>query len=162
MVEFCIGLIGMLAVIGGIFQLGRMGIARTDARVEATQRATSNSMLGSDITGLSIPNYINHISAGGDEYSYSADDFQVGGNEQTVYDRLVDPSRPNLLRGYAPGNDYADMSDAYEMMLGMGLVNGVAFESNIPVLPVVRRLLFNRNSVNIRVSAWMVRTGEIY
>ena len=162
LIEFCIGLVAMLAVIGGIFQLGRMGMARTDARVDATRFATARSMLDSDVTGLSVPNYIIRMSEGDDEATYSVDDSRIGGDEGEVYDRFIDSSRPERLRAYAPGNEMAEMSDSFEMLLGMGLVQGVGTRYNIPVFPIVRRLFFDQPTVDIRVSAWMVRTGELY
>jgi len=160
--EFCVCLIAILTVIGGIFQLGRLGLARTEARVEATNSATYRSMLASDVTGLSIPRYIDRMSDGTDDRTYSEDDYSIGGNEQRAYDELIGTSRPELLRAYAPDNDFAEMGDSFEMMIGMGLVRGTGSEYGIAVLPIVRRLIMNNNSVDIRVDAWMVRTGEIY
>lgn len=162
LVEFCIGLVAMLAVIGGVFQLGRMGLARTEARVEATRSATARSMRSSDAAGQSIPNYIHRMDEGGDEATYSVNDRRIGGDEQDVYDRLIAPSSPHLLHTYAPDNDLADINGTLEMLAGMGLVHGAGNRFDIPVLPVVRRLFFDRPHVDIQVSAWMVRTGELY
>ncbi len=161
-IEFCIGIVAMLAVIGGIFQLGRMGRGRMDARVDATRIATARSMLGEDITGLYIPNYVREMYEGSDGRSYSVDDLAIGGNTEDVYDRVVRPMNPGAVRQYAPGSPIADMEDSMEMMMGMGLVAGTGMDLNIPVLPVVRRLFFNRNTVDIQVQVWMTRTGDIY
>lgn len=160
--EFCVCLIAVLTVIGGIFQLGLLGLARTEARVEATNSATLRSMFDSDVTGLSIPRYIDRMADGTDGRTYSEDDYGIGGNEQRAYDELIASSRPDILYGYAPDNDFAEMGDSFEMMIGMGLVRGTGSEYGLPVLPIVRRLFMNQNSVDIRVEAWMVRTGEIY
>ncbi|MCC5847679.1 MAG: hypothetical protein JJU29_06245 [Verrucomicrobia bacterium] len=162
MIEFCIGIVAMLAVIGGIFQLGRMGRGRMDARVEATRIATARSMLGEDITGLYIPNYVREMYEGADGRTYSVDDRAIGGNTEDVYNRIVLPMNPGGVRQHVPGSPIADMEDSMEMMMGMGLVAGTGMDLNIPVLPVVRRLFFNRNTVDIQVQVWMTRTGDIY
>jgi hypothetical protein len=162
LVEFCIGLVAMLAVIGGVFQLGRMGLARTEARVEATQRASINSMRSEEATGLSIPGYIARVSEGEDEATYSVDDIRVGGNEQILYERLLAPNQPHRLQEIAPGNPLAEMGDSFEMMVGLGLVPGRGAEYDIPVLPIVRRLFFDQPTVDIDVTSWMIRTGDIY
>ncbi|GEM_PF-789735 len=162
-VEFCVGIVCMLIVIGGILQLGKMGIARTDARVQATARATSRSMMSQDEAGgLSLPPYLRRISEGGDSYSYSEDDVKIGGDEQALYDRVARKMHPDSVGLYAPGSDVAGMSDPTEMMLGMGLVQGLGYELNIPVLPIVRKLIMDDNSVDIQVQVWMTRTGEMY
>lgn len=161
--EFCVCLIAILTVIGGIFQLGLLGLGRTQARVEATSSATLSSMLGSDETGYSIPRYIDRVSMGSDNRTYSEDDAGIGGNEQRAYDELIAPSRPELIQAYSViDNDYAEMTDSFEMMVGMGLVRGTGYEFNIPVYPIVRKLILDQSNVDIRVDAWMVRTGEIY
>jgi len=162
LLEFCIGLVAMLAVIGGIFQLGLMGRARTDARVEGTRSATARSMLDADMTGLFLPRYIRRMDAGGDGFSYSVDDSAVGGNSQDAYDRVAGRMRPDQVRPYAPGSEIAMMDDPVEMLLGMGLVSGVGMELNVPVLPIVRRLFFNRGTVDFQVQVWMTRTGDLY
>ncbi len=162
LVEFCIGLVGMLAVIGGIFQLGLMGRARTDARVEATRSATALSMLDEDLTGVFLPRYIRRMDAGGDNFTYSVDDFAVSGNTQDAYDRVASRMRPGQVRPYAPGSEIALMGDPVEMLMGMGLVSGVGMELNVPVLPVARRLFFNRGTVDFQAQVWMTRTGDLY
>lgn len=162
LVEFCIGLVGMLAVIGGIFQLGRMGQARMDARVEATRSATARSMLSSDMTGLFLPRYIRAMDAGPSGFRHSVDDRVIGGNSAEAYDRLASRMRPERVRHFAPHSAIAQMEDPMEMMLAMGLVSGTGTEFNIPVMPIVRRLFFNRSRVDFQVQVWMTRTGDIY
>lgn len=162
LIEFCIGLVGMLAVIGGIFQLGILGQARTDARVDATRAATARSMLDSEMTGAFVPRFIRAMDEGDDGFMYSVDDFAIGGSADQAFDRMASGMQPELLHRFAPGSSVAGMTDPLEMMLGMGLVSGHGMQFNIPVMPIARRLFFNRGSVDIHVQVWMTRTGEIY
>ena len=161
-IEFCIGIVAMLAVIGGIFQLGRMGQARMDARVEATRAATAFSMLDEDLTGMFLPRYIRAMHAGPDGWTYSQDDVAIGGDSMEAYERIIMRMPPQQIRQYAPNSPVAEMEDGFEMMLGMGLVAGTGAEFGVPVFPIVRRLFFDRPSVNIQVQAWSTRTGGIY
>lgn len=162
MVEFCIGLIAMLTVIAGIFQLGRMGIARTDARVEATGTASALSMTDSSGSYRLIRTYIRQNNEGADTRSYSVDDVRILGNPNEVYDQLVMPNQPNLLRGYAPTNTLANIQNAVDLMGETGLVRSTASENNIPVMPIIRRLFFDQNTVDIDVTVWSIRTGDFY
>ncbi len=162
LVEFCIGLVALLAVLGAVFQLGRLGLARTEARVDATRLAHNRSMFDAAVTGLSLPRYINRMSEGDDGYSYSQDDLAIGGNEQSAYDRVVARMRPDEVARRVPDSPVAGLSGPTEMILGMGLVHGTGMELNVPVLPVVRRLFFRRDRVDVQVTAWMTRTGDLY
>lgn len=160
-VEFCIGLIGMLVVIAGIFQLGRMGLGRTSARVEATAMASAASMSDeADIRPLR--RYIYRMDEGADQRRYTVDDFAQTGDPDAVYRQILRPNQPQVLGGYAPGNTLAGLSDSLDMMINTGLVQGTGVESNIPVMPIVRRLFFDQDSVTIDVQAWSVRTGGLY
>lgn len=160
-VEFCIGLIGMLTVIAGIVQLGRMGQGRMNARVEATAMASAASMSDeADIRPLR--RYIYRMDAGADQRSYSVDDQAQTGDPDAIYEQMLRPNQPNVLRGYAPGNTLAGLSSSLDMRINTGLVQGTGVESNIPVMPIVRRLFFDQDSVTIDVRAWSVRTGGLY
>lgn len=161
-VEFCIGLIAILAVVGGIFQLGTLGLARMHTRVEATRLATERSMLGSSATGVFVPDYIGEVNTGTDNYSYSADDVKFGANEQEAYDRLAARLDPDQVRVYDPASPVSGITDGYEMRVSMGLVQGVASDFNIPVLPVVRHLIYDADSIDIQTEVWMTRTGDLY
>lgn len=161
MVEFCIGLIGMLAVIAGIFQLGRMGLGRTSARVEATAMASAASM--TDETDIRpVRSYIDHMNEGVDQRSFSVDDTAQTGDPDAVYLQILRPNQPAVLGGYAPGNTLAGLSGSLDMMVNTGLVQGTGVEPNIPVMPIVRRLFFDQDSVTIDIRAWSVRTGGLY
>lgn len=162
MVEFCIGLVAMLTVIAGIFQLGRMGRARTDARVEATGSASALSMNSASSSFRLIRNYILQNNEGADARSYSVDDMALLGNADAVYDQLLMPNQPNLLRGYAPTNILANIQNSVDLMGETGLVRSTASENNIPVMPIIRRLFFDQDTVDIDVTVWSVRTGDLY
>jgi len=161
-VEFCIGVVAMLVVIGGAFQLGRLGLARTDARVEATRVATSRSMLPEAFLTTDLTNYLQGMREGPDGSKYSLDDEPNTGNANEAYVTLLEPNHPEILQGYASGNDLAGIEDTYTLMTSMGLVQGGGMELNIPVLPVMRRLFFQHDTVDIQMSVWMVRTGDLY
>lgn len=160
-IEFCIGLVAILTVIAGVFQLGLLGMGRTAARVDATRAATTRSMLSESAGGVFIPRYVYQMDAGRDGYSYSVDDVMISAGADEAYDRLVRPMAPNQMRVYSPRSEVSQMRDTMDMMIAMGLVPGTGRTISIPVLPVVRRLFFNRHSVDIEVQVWSTRTGDI-
>jgi len=161
LVEFCIGLIGMLAVVAGVFQLGRMGLGRTSARVEATAMASLASMSEeADVRPVRL--YIQENTPGPSGRSYSIDDVAVTRDPYAVVSQIVRPQQLQPYRAASEGNPLTQMSDSLEMMTQTGLVQGTGVSPNIPVMPIVRRLFFDEDRVTIEVRAWSVRTGGLY
>lgn len=160
-IEFCIGLVGILTVIAGVFQLGVLGMGRTEARVEAVRRASERSMMP-ERAGIYLPWFVLQMDAGPDGSTYSADDRRVLGGAGEAYDRLVGPMVPHQMRRYSPRSEVAQMRDENDMLIAMGLVPGTGRRLGLPVLPVVRRLFFNRQTVDVEVRVWSTRTGDIH
>lgn len=162
LVELCIGLIAILTVFAGIIQIGRMGLARMEARVEATGTASALSMNAASTSFRLIRSYIRQMDEGGDQRSYSLDDVAMPGNRDEMFDTLLAPNQPGMLNSYAPGNILAGIQNPVDMMGETGLVRSTASENNIPVLPIVRKLFIQRNTVDIDVTVWSIRTGDLY
>ena len=159
-IEFCIGLIAILAVFGGLIQLGRLGLIRMENRVEATRIATELSMADGDVT--STISYLYEVSDGPDTLSYSEDDLQRNGNADEAYDRLGARMQPGLVGAYDAGSPIAGMGGPGEMLDEMGFVRGTAWEMSIPILPVVRNLIYDADEVDLVSEVWMTQTGGIY
>lgn len=160
-VEFCVGIIAVLAVFGGLFQLAELCKARMNNRVDATERAARAS--AGDFDGsTSVPSYISQVTVGDDEYAYSEDDQRIAGDSEEAYRRMVTRMRPDLARIYESGSDIAALGNGYEMRANMGLVRGSAAEYNIPILPVVRRLIYDADNVDLESEVWTTRLGGFY
>lgn len=163
MVEFCIGLVGLLAVIGGIMILGDMSLARTAARVRATRDASRLSMQSANNSVEPIRAHIRSVTEGGDNQRYSQDDSYLSGGAVETFLTLIEPNQPQILSGYAPSNILANIRGSEELMASTGLVMGQDYEQvDIRDIPIIRKLFVNQESVDIGVSVWSVRTGDLY
>jgi len=163
LVEFCIGLIAILTVVGGIFLIGDMGLARTDARVEATEEASRASLYANTNAIRQVPNYIQQMDSGGDQSTYSTDDISVRGGAGDVLLRLVPPQQSQILSNYVPSNSLANLQTINDLMDTTGLVRGEGSETvDIRNFPIVRRLFIDQEQIGIDVTAWSVRTGDLY
>ena len=161
-IEFCIGLVAILTVIAGIFQLGLLIGGRTTARVDATGNAAVLSLQDPSDAFVPIYPFIGKVEEGDDEKSYSADDEKTVTGVNDAYQRIVQNNQTGILRTYAPGNDYAVISNAEDMQAVFGLVRARSTESNIPILPIVRKLFINESNLDIEMEVWSVRTGGLY
>lgn len=159
-IEFCIGLIAVIAIFGGLMQLGMLGLIRMENRVDATRRASEFSM--ADLQVSSLPTYLARVTDGPDTFSYSEDDTRSSGNALEAYERVGQRLRPDLVRSYAPDSPIAGMTASREMLDAMGFVRGTASEYGIPVLPVVRHLIYDADEIDLVSEVWMTRLGGIY
>lgn len=163
LVEFCIGLVGILTVVGGIFLIGDMGLARTEARVEATRQASRASIYTSTTAIRQIPNFMQQMVSGGDQSDYSTDDTSVTGGGEEVLFNIVNPQQPQVLEVYVPGNPLSSIRNVNDLMARTGLVRGTGSETvDIRNFPIVRRLFIDQEQIGIDVTAWSVRTGDLY
>ncbi|WFB35639.1 pilus assembly protein [Kiritimatiellota bacterium B12222] len=162
MVEFCIGLIAILTVVAGTIQLGRMGLARMEARVDATGTVSALSMNSGSTSIRLVRNYIQENTEGLDGRTYSMDDTSTIGNAAEVYDQLLRNNHPQLLHRYAPNNTLASIQNSIDLMGETALVSSTSYEYDIPVMPIIRKLIFNQETVDLEVSSWTIRTGDLY
>jgi len=133
-----------------------------ETRVNATEIASERSFRTLESTGIFEPYYISAVNASNDGFTYSADDVKQRGLPGEAYDRLVSAMRPAQVETLVPASEVADMETLYEMMIGMGLVQAQDATLNIPLLPVVRNLIYNERSIDVSSEVWMTRTGDFY
>jgi len=161
-IEFCIGLVAVLIVATTMIQFGRIGIAKTNVRTEATARASQLSMEPpSDSFDLIYP-YILSVEDGEDERSYSVDDVRNQTNAAEAYNRILHENDSSFLRTAAPDNPMAWIRSPEDMQASTGFVQAQSSEQGIPVMPIARRLLWNRNRVGVDAEVWSVETGGFY
>ncbi|MDF3129708.1 hypothetical protein P0Y35_10925 [Kiritimatiellaeota bacterium B1221] len=163
LVEFCIGLIAILAVVGGMFIIGDMGLARMETRVEATRDASQRSMFAPSSSTQFVRSHIRAVTAGPDNQPYSFDDTSTTGGAVETFLTLVEPSQPAVLQQYAPSHILANMYSSNEMMANTGLVSGQDSQRiDIRDIPIIRKLFVNQDTIHIEETVWSIRTGDLY
>lgn len=161
MVELAVGLLAMMALLGALIQIGRLAHARSRTMMEARAAAGALSLAGTNTPGITGGEYIYNWHIGRDGRAYTRDDVPLtaNGNAEAVQAAVTAfgvaeaPSPPinpfrHLAAGVHPGRDFA-------------LVNSAESES-VDVLSVVRRLMYNNDTVVVSSRVWMVWMGGIY
>lgn len=160
-VELAMGLIAILAVVGTLVQFGLLGVARLETRVAATGAAAERSM--DNLDGLVyVPTYLQEVAPGTDGRSFTEDDVFVSGNLDQAHDDIAGRMLPGLAGTWDPDSPIAEISNSLRMMEGMGFVQATSFDFNVPVLPVVRALVFGVDRVDVGTEVWMTKTGDLY
>ena len=161
MIETVVALVALLAVFGAMVQLALLGRARSEAMAEARQEAGENALATGYAAPSPEPTFIYNWDVGGDDRSHSADDFSRPALSGPAHRGLLDPMHADELAVRMPGNAFSDLRDRDPVVTGFDFVKGEAQSGAITLLPVVRRLLYNADSIRITSEAWLTWTQEV-
>ena len=160
MVEFMVGLVVVLVLLAGLIQIGQLAHAHTRtmiaARAAAGRLAMSATPPVSDNAQL-----VSGWVPGPDQRRYTPDDMAIAAsNAATLPGELVAQARLDLVPD-APPNALATLAASPNPAGKFFLVKGNASES-VPILPVIRRLVYPRPEMEVESDAWMIWTKGIY
>lgn len=160
MVEFMVGLMVVIVLLAGLIQVGQLAQAHTRTMMAArafagllamspAPPAPGNAMLISD------------WNPGSDLHRYTPDDTTLAtSNAVTLPGELVEHAHLEWAPD-TPTNALATLSDALNPAAGLFLVKGEASEY-VPILPLIRRLVYARTTLEVESTAWLVWTKAIY
>ena len=161
MMEFLVGIVVVLVVVGGLIQLGMLSDLRTTNYMDATEEAANWSMTNGGDDSLIYP-YIERIDDGPDSHTYSADDREIGKNAVDVYNGIVRYGRPDDVAQHTRDNAWTELGSANDIMDELGMVRGSKSTTSLRFLPIVRNLIYQADRIDIRTEVYGVRQGGIY
>ncbi|HMP76971.1 MAG TPA: hypothetical protein PKE12_11820 [Kiritimatiellia bacterium] len=153
-VELVVGLVALLVVFVGILQIGRLAAERNRTLASARASAANYAMGPAYLLQLPGPDMIRDWDRGADQRSHSRDDRTTAASWQHVA-AIVQHARPQDLDARMPGNPVTAFGTAGAAG-GMDLVHGRVQSDEIPLLPVVRHLLYNAPSLRFEEHVWLV------
>lgn len=155
MIELMVMLVALLAVIAGMLQIAQLSRARSAAMQEARREAGRFALADDYQLELPDPQFLYGWQVGGDGRSHSADDQAVGASAGVIEAGVLGPARPDELAARVPGNAVSDLHDIDPFVRGLDLVHGRELSDDIPLVPVVRSLLYDEESIRITADAWL-------
>lgn len=161
LIETIIALVALLAVFAALVQLSRLGRARSEALAAARAEAGRNAMSAAYAQPNPNPTFIYDWDVGGDDRSHSADDTARNALSQTVETGLLAPAHPEDLDRRLPGNVLSGLQGLDPVVMGFDFVHGREQSDRIELLPVVRRLLYDEDDIQITSDAWLTWTREV-
>ncbi len=162
-VEFIIALISILALAAGLLQLTSLMLAHTRTMVAARQEAGEASV--QPIAPLSDAEFIRDWEEGSDTVPYTSDDDVVLSSAAAQFANLF-AERASTDAGWAyvemsPSDQISPMRSLLAPSTLFGLVEGHDTET-VPLLPAVRTLLYDAESVRVESKVWMTFCGGLY
>jgi hypothetical protein len=157
--ELIVALVVLLVLVAGIIQISLLGLMQTRSMTAARREAGAKAML--DVSSFSGPEYIVARQLGNDQVNYSRDDGLSRGDVRDFQTGIVGYSRPDDLDRQRPGNAFSDLQEGAFPHLQFGLVEGESHEV-LPLLPIIRTLLYRADSVEVEGKAWLTWAKGIY
>ena len=158
-VEFVVALVCILVLLAGIIQICVIGLRHSRLMSEARREAGQKAM--SDSSSFAGPRYIFACTAGKDGIAYSADDDKTDGDPADLTVGVASHANPVDLDGVRPGNPVSALAESEFPQYMFGLVEGEKHDS-VDLIPIVRELIYGRDSVDLKASVWMTWTKGLY
>jgi len=163
MIEFIVGLVAVLVVFAALIQIRDLGAAENRTLAEARRSAGIMSFGG--LRPLATPEYIRLWQTGADRKSYTRDDTHTTADpgilDHTIVDRAAADAYAWEMLNAVPHNEIKLLHNNMSPQLGFGFVGDTETEE-VPLLPVVRHLLYGADQIEVESSAWTVWTEGIY
>lgn len=159
MAELLIALVVLLVLCAGIIQLGTLCLRHGAAMQESRRKA---AVLALDtVSPYSAPHFMSDRQEGNDGVRHSKDDGFAYGDVNAFLSGLPVYADPNELEQFVPGNIVSDMAGSQFPHLLFGLVKGSEKEE-VALWPVVRRLIYDADSVEVEGNTWLIWTKGVY
>jgi len=123
--------------------------------LQATEEATEASIRDSyTVDLLGSPEYIHEVVVGDDEARYSADDDFTDESSAVFYGNIVSQADPERLQQFAGPNRLSSLYGAGNTIAEFDMVRGYDAD-DVRVLPVVRGIMYDGNSIEVESEVYM-------
>lgn len=160
--ELLAALVVVMVLVAGLLTISELGMVHTGSMMKARRLAGADALQSN--APFASPDYIAAVTVGADGEAYTRDDQHTGASVPDFQSRLIDYSHPDPLGEQRPGNSFTTMSSEELPYLMFGLVEGApgATTVSLTTMPVVRQLLYDAESVDIKGKAWLTWMTGIY
>lgn len=163
MVEFIVGLVAVLVLFAGLLQVVSLTQARTETIVAARREAGQRAIAAS--ANHMAPDYIRHVLEGPDRSRYSADDAHTLANpyllQNVVISRAASDPSDWIVIDAAPNTALSDLRANPNPITDFGFLSG-RDSRTIEVIPTIRDLVYDANSITVETEVWMPWTRGMY
>ncbi|MCX7818498.1 MAG: hypothetical protein N2652_04715 [Kiritimatiellae bacterium] len=158
LLELAIMLVAVMVIVAGLIQIGRLALVHLDtiheARGLAAQYAMSDTYQSMMPSGL----WIQEWDEGRDRRRHSRDDAPVIGSSHVLRQFVLPVARPSDLHARLPRNRVSRLQFAEQPIEEFEMVRASAQSRPVPLLPVVRHLLYRADTIRLESEATLVWT----
>jgi hypothetical protein len=161
LIEMTVALVAILAILAALLQIGLLSRVHLDTIGEARGNAAQYAISDTYQSMQPSADMIQSWSEGDDGRRYSRDDAVALGSGQFLRQSVIPVSRPAELQRLVPGNRFFSLQNNDPVAEEFEFVRGTAESRPVPLLPVVRHLLYNAETIRLEAQAVTVWTKGI-
>ncbi len=161
LIEMTVALVAILAILAALLQIGLLSRVHLDTMGEARGNAAQYAISDTYQSMLPSADMIQAWSEGDDDRRYSRDDEAALGSSQFLRQNVIPVSRPAELQRLVPGNRFFSLQNNDPAVEEFEFVRGAAESRPVPLLPVVRHLLYNAETIRLEAQSVTVWTKGI-
>ena len=158
-VELVAALVVILILVAGTIQISWLGVRHSTLMEEARREAGQKAM--SDASSFAGPKFISACTVGQDDIAFSRDDDANDGDIGDLTVGVVNYAHPDDLYRVKRDNTVSAVAKSSFPQYMFGLVQGEKKDS-VDLIPAVVKLIYRKDSVELKGSAWMTWTKGIY
>jgi len=155
MIEMVVGLLAMMLLMVGLLQIGRFSIAHNRAQLTARERADRQAIQPTYTPPMAQPVYMRDWDEGVDGVRYTQHDVPVLGAAPEVGTEILVHAHPAQVSAYTDSQPWNDLQASPQVMESLRFVRGFARSAEIPVYPLMQRLVVHDESLSMEQTVWM-------
>jgi len=161
LIELTIALVAILAILAAILQVGILSRAHLGVMQEARGAAGQYAIGETYQTVAPGARMIRTWDDGPDGKTYSRDDSAVLGGSAFLRQSVLPVARPDELAAQVPGNEFFRLNYNEPIVDEFYFVRATASSRPVPLLPVVRALLYRDDTIRLDAESVTVWTRGI-
>ncbi|MBN1669997.1 MAG: hypothetical protein JXR37_03125 [Kiritimatiellae bacterium] len=162
MIEFVVAIVAIVVLFAGLLQICRLCALHTETMTESRAEAGAYAMSDTYVLEGRGPDYIQDWKRGADRKRYSRDDRSSPADPSRVAKEIVAHAHPGDLAARLGMNEISALRASKYPVNEYMLVRGYGSRSAIDLVPVIRRLVYADDSVDVECETWLAWTRGIY
>lgn len=159
MTEFVVALVCILVLVAGVIQIAVLGLRHSRLMSEARRDAGQRALL--DESPFSAPQFVASCTVGDDGIAFSRDDGKTAGDSGDLTVGVASHAHPDDLQDLRPDNPVSILAGSDFPQTMFGFVEGEKTDS-VDLIPIVRELIYRKDSLELKGTAWMTWTKGVY
>ncbi len=155
MAEMVVGLLSIMLLVAGLVQIGMLSRHHTATLLDARAEADAMAMRDNYMEHVPGPSYIQDWQEGVEGVRYTQKDEMQLGNPSEIKAGVLRHARPEQLARHVYPQRVQSLQESVLLVEAFEFVRGHSRAEPVPLLPVIRRLVAQDESIRMEHEVWM-------
>lgn len=161
-IEFVVGLVGLLVLIAAILQMGYLSFEHNQTMLEAREKTGRLSIGATYGSGDGLPEAIYDWNAGNDEQRYTRDDYPTTMRTPSEhFQEISQYAHPEELQSLVGTSALNHITSSNTYTAALGLCTAKERSNSTPLFPIIRQLVYNNDHIEVETETAMTWIGGL-